>query len=414
MKHRTRCFGAAVLAALVLAMLCVPALAAEIAVDYTSEYQFSAADFSDSSELEGVYISAVPPAYQAELCIGSRVLRRGDILPAAALEKLKLRPVCLGEADCELVYCPISAGTLGDAVTVSLRILSGTNTAPVCEDGTLETYKNIANSGTLCAQDKEDTKLTYQLVKEPKRGTVELHDDGSFTYTPGKNKVGKDSFVFTATDPAGNVSNEARVKIRIVKPTDAAAFADLAGDPLEYRAMALKDMGVYGGRQIAGQLCFAPDETVSRGEFLVMAMRVLGMEPDAAVLTSGFADEAATAAWMRPYITAAYRSGVISGVSAETGMEFRPNAALTKAECAVMLQNMLDLPQPDTQPVFSVEEGECIASWAVPSASALQSAGLELTPLVDGTLTRRECAELLYQLSTLCQQDVLENFRWDS
>ena len=216
MKHRTRCFGAAVLAALVLAMLCVPALAAEIAVDYTSEYQFSAADFSDSSELEGVYISAVPPAYQAELCIGSRVLRRGDILPAAALEKLKLSPVCLGEADCELVYCPISAGTLGDAVTVSLRILSGTNTAPVCEDGTLETYKNIANSGTLCAQDKEDTKLTYQLVKEPKRGTVELHDDGSFTYTPGKNKVGKDSFVFTATDPAGNVSNEACVKIRIL------------------------------------------------------------------------------------------------------------------------------------------------------------------------------------------------------
>ena len=178
--------------------------------------------------------------------------------------------------------------------------------------------------------------------------------------------------------------------------------------------MALKDMGVYGGRQIAGQLCFAPDETVSRGEFLVMAMRVLGMKTDAAVLTSGFADEAATAAWMRPYITAAYRSGVISGVSAETGMEFRPNAALTKAECAVMLQNMLDLPQPDTQPVFSVEEGECIASWAVPSASALQSAGLELTPLADGTLTRRECAELLYQLSTLCQQDVLDHFRWDS
>ena len=63
--------------------------------------------FRIRSELEGVYISAVPPAYQAELCIGSRVLRRGDILPAAALEKLKLRPVCLGEADCELVYCPI-------------------------------------------------------------------------------------------------------------------------------------------------------------------------------------------------------------------------------------------------------------------------------------------------------------------
>ena len=298
--------------------------------------------------------------------------------------------------------------------TLKLQLVSKKDTTPVCTDVQMETYKNIANTGALAASDEDGDALTYQIVRAPKRGSVELADDGSFTYTPAHNKVGRDSFVYTATDPAGNVSNEARVKIKIVKPTDAATFADLAGDPLEYRAMALKDMGVYGGRQIAGQLCFAPDETVSRGEFLVMAMRVLGMEPDAAVLTSGFADEAATAAWMRPYITAAYRSGVISGVSAETGMEFRPNAALTKAECAVMLQNMLDLPQPDTQPVFSVEEGECIASWAVPSASALQSAGLELTPLVDGTLTRRECAELLYQLSTLCQQDVLENFRWDS
>ena len=74
MKHRTRCFGAAVLAALVLAMLCVPALAAEIAVDYTSEYQFSAADFSDSSELVGVDISAVPPACaSAAACCGGAI-----------------------------------------------------------------------------------------------------------------------------------------------------------------------------------------------------------------------------------------------------------------------------------------------------------------------------------------------------
>ena len=296
------------------------------------------------------------------------------------LSQLLVLPAENRDASCELVYCPIEGGEVQPSRALELSILTGKNEAPVCRDVKLETYKNIANTGALDARDPEGDTLTYQLVKEPKRGTVDIAPDGSFTYTPAHNKVGRDSFVYTATDPAGNVSNEARVKIKIVKPTDAATFADLAGDPLEYRAMALKDMGVYGGREIAGQLCFAPDETVSRGEFLVMAMRVLGMEPDAAVLTSGFADEAATAAWMRPYITAAYRSGVISGVSAETGMEFRPNAALTKAECAVMLQNMLDLPQPDTQPVFSVEEGECIASWAVPSASALQSAGLELTP----------------------------------
>lgn len=45
MKHRTCPLRAALAAALVLVMLCVPALAAEIAVDYTSEYRFTAAAF---------------------------------------------------------------------------------------------------------------------------------------------------------------------------------------------------------------------------------------------------------------------------------------------------------------------------------------------------------------------------------
>ena len=187
MKHRTRCFGAAVLAALVLAMLCVPALAAEIAVDYTSEYQFSAADFSDSSELEGVYISAVPPAYQAELCIGSRVLRRGDILPAAALEKLKLRPVCLGEADCELVYCPISAGTLGDAVTVRRGALHGVtiNAAPIPDlipvlsvvASVAEGETRVENAYRLRLKESDRLKSTANLLRAL-GGQVKEKEDG--------------------------------------------------------------------------------------------------------------------------------------------------------------------------------------------------------------------------------------------
>ena len=78
MKHRICSLRATLAAALVLVILFVPALAAEITVDYTSEYRFSAADFSSSDGLEGIYISSVPPAYQAELCIGSRVIRRHE------------------------------------------------------------------------------------------------------------------------------------------------------------------------------------------------------------------------------------------------------------------------------------------------------------------------------------------------
>ena len=320
--------------------------------------------------------------------------RQGDILPAAALEKLKLRPVCLGEADCELVYCPISAGTLGDAVTVSLRILSGTNTAPVCEDGTLETYKNIANSGTLCAQDKEDAKLTYQLVKEPKRGTVELHDDGSFTYTPGKNKVGKDSFVFTATDPAGNVSNEACVKIRILKPADKATYQDMSGDKDAFAAMWLKDQGLYTGRIIAGNLCFEPDDAVSRGEFLIACMKLAGLEQADGAISTGFADELETPAWQQPYLAAAYQSGMISGTPTEEGLVFRPEDTLSRAEAAVMLQKLLRLP--GDAAVFAGEDASAVPAWAQSAVSALSEAGIPLAASdYEAPLTRREAANML-------------------
>ena len=394
LKHRICSLRATLAAALVLVILFVPALAAEITVDYTSEYRFSAADFSSSDGLEGIYISSVPPAYQAELCIGSRVIRRGDILPAAALEKMKLRPVCLGNADCELVYCPIENGTLTDAVTVSLRILSGTNTAPVCEDGTLETYKNIANSGVLAAVDQEDQQLTYQLVKEPKRGTVELHTDGSFTYTPDKNKVGKDSFIYTATDPAGNVSNEACIKIRILKPADKATYQDMSGDRDAFAAMWLKDKGLYTGRIIAGNLCFEPDASVSRSEFLIACMKLAGLEQSDEAISTGFADELDTPRWQQPYLAAAYQSGMISGTPTEEGLVFRPEEDLSRAEAAVMLQKLLRLP--GDAAVFAPDEASAIPAWAQSAVSALSNAGIPLAASdYEAPLTRREAANML-------------------
>ena len=396
---------------LLCALLSCGTLAANVRIDNASVYCFSSADFVSAAR--GVYLDAVPAAALGSVRYGSRVLCAGDVLPTAALDALEFHPAALTEADCSLTYRAITENGLGAAETLNLQLVAHKDTVPTCEDVSFETYKNIANTGSLAASDEDGDALTYQLVKQPRRGSIELADDGTFTYTPARNKVGRDSFTYTATDPSGNVSAPATVKIKIVKPTDAATFADLSGDALEYRAMALKDMGVYGGQEIAGQRCFCPDEAVTRGEFLVMAMRVLNLAPDDAVLTSGFADEAETPAWLRPYITAAYRSGLISGMAAEDGLEFRPTTALTKAECAVMLQNMLSLPQPETLSVFAVDEGETIASWAVASASALQNAGLNLTPLAAEPLSRRECAELLYQLSTLCQQDVLEEFYWN-
>ena len=75
---------------------------------------------------------------------------------------------------------------------------------------------------------------------------------------------------------------------------------------------------------------------------------------------------------------------------------------LTRAEAAVMLQNILDLPQSQEAAVFS--EDCAVPVWAQASVSALESAGISIPVTTSAeNLTRREAAELLYECWTLCQ-----------
>ena len=402
MKHRYHLGRKLAALTLVLLVFASSAQALELRVSSLDGLALSAEVFSENEAFEGVYVASVPSQLDAEVSLGARTLRAGDVLDRSMLSQLLVLPAENRDASCELVYCPIEGGEVQPSRALELSILTGKNEAPVCRDVKFETYKNIANTGALDARDPEGDTLTYQLVKEPKRGTVEISPDGSFTYTPAQNKVGKDVFTYTATDSAGNVSNVANVTVKIVKPTDKAMYQDLAGDTLAYTAMWLKDRGVYTGKRIAGNLCFEPEGTLTRGEFLVMAMKLLGAEPESARLTSGFADESKTPAWMRPYIVSAFKSGMVSGVTSPDGMVFRPSSNLTRAEAAVMLQNILDLPQSQEAAVFS--EDCAVPVWAQASVSALESAGISIPVTTSAeNLTRREAAELLYECWTLCQ-----------
>ena len=316
-----------------------------------------------------------------------------------------VEPVSDAEAECSLYYRPVYSNGVGMASELRISLLNGKNQPPAAADSTFETYKNISNSGTLKVSDPDGDALTYTLVRAPKRGTVELHEDGTFTYTPEENKVGKDSFVFTAADPAGNVSNEACVKIKIVKPTDRAVYSDLDEDA-QYLGVWLREQGAYTGRTVAGHLCFAPDEAIGRGEFLIMAMHLLDSAPEEAALTSGFADETDTPQWMRPYIVSALRSGVVSGAATEAGVFFRPSDALTHAEAAVMVQGLMKLPQPDTQAVFSQETEETVPAWAQDAVAALTAAGFTVElAAAESPMTRLEAAQLLYQVCAFRQAE---------
>lgn len=64
--------------------------------------------------------------------------------------------------------------------------------------------------------DPDNDDLTAILAGSPRKGTVQLAPDGSFTYTPSKKAKGTDSFTYLARDPSGLTDLE-KVTINIAK-----------------------------------------------------------------------------------------------------------------------------------------------------------------------------------------------------
>lgn len=350
----------------IIMMLALSASAAEyISYDLSGSFQ--------STDLQGIILTQVPASYKAELTNGIRTLEAGDVVTIEQLKDLTLLPMIDADTTADIEYIPIFSGSIGQPECISVGLFSKKNSPPEAEDMSLETYKNIAIEGTLKAQDPDGDPLTFEVTGSPKRGTLELGDDGAFTYSPEKNKVGKDSFTYTATDPFGNVSQQATVTIEILKPTSQLTYADMDGDPAHYAAIRLHEEGIFTGEQVGGQYCFRPNTEVTKGEFLAMALKAAGVENVSEALSSGFDDEEDTPVWVRPYITTALQNGIISGsVTASGSVVFNSEKALTKAEAAVIMSNALELSETE-----EVSMGiEVVPAWAVQAASSLHTAGI--------------------------------------
>ena len=352
---------------LLLMLMCLGAFslsasAAETTCD--AVYCFSGADFSEAENFAGICVTGLPE--EGSILLGSRVVRPGDILTADQVAQLTFTPVRSEEdKTAQLTYLPIFSDRVEAVTTMAIAVFGKKDLPPVAEDSALETYKNLPNEGLLKASDPEEQKLTFAITRQPKRGTVTIREDGSFLYEPQKNKVGTDSFVYTATDPAGNVSREAMVTITIVKPTDAKQYTDTVDNSCRFAAEWMKNTGIFTAESIGGNGCFQPGKEVSRGEFVTMLVGALDLQPEEDLAVTGFSDDCAP--WLKPYLAAAMRSGLLAGCMEEDS--FQADAIITGQEAATMIQNALDLAEPMV--------------------------------LSEENLTRGEAAQVLYQVSQL-------------
>ena len=353
-----------------------------------------------AADLTAITINTLPDPGVGLLTIGGQPLNPGSVVDSSALSGLKFQPLASPSAmETTFSFTPSLTSGTGTETTVKLVLLTQANQAPIARNMELSTYKDVSLTSWFDAVDSEGDVLTFQLTSTPARGAVSMAEDGSsqFVYTPYEGKTGKDSFSYVAIDSAGNTSPEAKVTLRIEKPNTTVTYADMEGHPAHKASIRLAEEGIYVGSYFGGQYFFQPDQAVSRGEFLSLAMSVSGLEPLDDVTLTGFYDDTAIPTWCKGYVSSALMAGVVRGSTNELGQPvFGADSAITVGEAAVMLNSLLDVSNVSVETFGSGESGH----WASQAAANLATAGVmrsaETTIQTMSTqMTRGEVAQLL-------------------
>ncbi|MCI8594030.1 MAG: S-layer homology domain-containing protein [Oscillospiraceae bacterium] len=353
-------------------------------------------------KLSSITLNALPSGAVGALCIGNEMLEEGAVIERTALSGLRFRPL-EDPADVTATFSFIPAfsdGTTGVETTATLYLLENANEAPVAENLTLNTYRDVPATGYFSAMDPEGGALTFQLTDRPARGAVSYEEGAStFVYTPYEGKTGKDSFSYVAIDEVGNVSEPAKVSIKIEKPATKVTYSDLEGSTAGVAAIRLAEEGIFTGECMGSQYFFRPDKPVSRSEFIAMAMSAAGVEPLADINVTGFSDDVSIPTWAKGYVSSALRTGLIRGMAGENGqIVFNPDSDITRAEATVLLDRVMNVTDV-TSDVFYPDQ-DAAPAWAYQSAVNLETAGV-LRTTGDGalslgsTVTRGEAAEML-------------------
>ncbi len=374
------------------------------------EVRFSEVDFKQAlgiSRVSSLTILSLPPATDGTLRFDGESVVSGQVLSRGEISRLSFAPAS-DELDATTFDFCVNTEAGTTALACTIRIADRINYAPtVVRDGgrlSVETQKNIAVYGQMRATDPEGDALTYRVISYPKKGALAVLDDtsGEFRYTPRAGMTGRDSFTFVARDAYGNYSYPATVSLSVSANGSLSCYADMMGNPAHHAALTLAEKKILLGSLEGDAMYFHPEEGLTRGEFLVMAMKAAGISASSGVEKTWFDDDAEISDAIKPYVATAQLYGYVNGAFDGTGLYFRPNDKISRAEAAVILYNLAELGTPTELPVFA--DASDVPVWARMPAAVLCEAGILSTDggnlRADEDLTRAECAAALYAMMT--------------
>ncbi|WP_164547806.1 tandem-95 repeat protein [Variovorax beijingensis] len=113
-------------------------------------------------------------------------------------------------------------GTTTSTITVTIDPV---NDAPTVPDYTKTTNEDTPVSGQVVGSDVDGDALTYTKGSDPAHGTVTVNADGTYTYVPGANFNGTDSFTVTVSDGHGGTTTST-ITVTIDPVNDAPTVPD--------------------------------------------------------------------------------------------------------------------------------------------------------------------------------------------
>ena len=338
-----------------------------------NDVYFCEQDFMKSlgvAKIESVVVKELPSAATGALKLGTINVTEGQKISAEFLSVLRFVPVVDEKFSTELVF---TCGTTD--IPCTIKYLDEVNYAPTFENQneSLKTYSNVSCYGSIKASDPDGDGMDIQVVMYPEHGTINVTDSsrGNYKYTPSNGFVGRDEFVVVARDDYGNYSSVQTVKVNV--ENSSIVFNDIVGHWCENAAISLYEEGAIDALNYYGETVFSPDDKITREEFVVAAMKALGVSTLTDTQTS-FSDNSDINVKYRPYIATAQRLGYINGKNIEGASYFDPKGNISKAEAAIVINNILEIEEGNYVATFA--DDAAIPTWAKTAVYALTSAGV--------------------------------------
>ena len=376
---------------------------------YGQKLTFSDADFKQAyaiTDFNTVTIETLPASTEGTLLLAGRRVKAGQTVKRRNLAAMIFVPASAEVTESSFEYT-LRYGGVEQAGVCEMKFIDKVNYAPKTPEAkesslTLKTQSEISVYGRLEGYDPEGDKLEYIIAAYPKNGALTFTDKdaGTYRYTPSGSFTGYDSFTYVVRDEYGNYSEPVEVGIRIVERMSNEVYADMT-DRSEYNAaVAMSALGVMSGKTLGDGKYFMPDETVSRAEFVAMAMKAAGMKADTSLSRTFFDDNTDIPVALVSYIATAQRLGIVDGDYTEAGLVFEPNRGITKNEAAKILGSILGLKESEEDSIYF--DNATVSHSARSSVAAMFTLGIfegEVESF-SGTdiVTRAEAAEYLYRM----------------